>query len=380
MPTTTVGTKEKRFMDALEAMFTGAEVDGDSGFVNLMRMKHSYFRSISPKLMEEIDHRAEPETSFREELFDKLYTFFNRYFCESGSIYFRHLPAFAKIYERVYADGQDVALSWKTQMLYYVKSDVLVRSMPVELSEEGKPQNTRRFYFDASEFEHKKNNERREFVFAFDGVEQKEEGKVIRLKVSYSKKGTTTKTEDILKQSRKAGVPLTEEQLQKATGVFRRQTEADYFINKDANGFLREQFNLWLYQYMFNEETIFEQKRLSQLQAIQQTAYDIIDFIAQFEDELRRAWEKPKFVRSVNYVVTLDKLTDDALKKVTTHKSASAQIAEWRELGMVDDKFSMKTIFIGQKGIDDKNGVGGDYKFLPLDTKHFKDLEIEILA
>ena len=138
-------------------MFTGAEVEGDSGFVNLMRMKRDYFRSIRPKLMERIDKRAEKDTAFREELFDKLYTFFSCYFCESGSIYFRHLSAFRKTYERVYADGQDVALSWKTRMLYYVKSDVLVRSMPVTLSEEGKPQNTRRFYFDASEVEHKKN-------------------------------------------------------------------------------------------------------------------------------------------------------------------------------------------------------------------------------
>ena len=374
------GKKEKRFLDTLETLFTGAEVDGDSGFVNLMRMKRAYFQSIRSKLMEEIDKRARKDTSFREELFDKLYTFFNRYFCESGSIYFRHLPAFAKIYDRVYADGQDVALSWKTQMLYYVKSDVLVRSMPIELNEKDQPQNTRRFYFDASEFEHKQNNERREFVFAFDSVQKTKKGRVVHLKVSYSKGATKTKPKEILKQSREAGISLSEENLQKAIGVFKRQTEADYFINKDAKGFLREQFDLWLYQYMFNEETIFEQNRLSQLQAIQQTAYNIIDFISQFEDELRRAWEKPKFVRNVNYVVTLDKLSDAILAKISTHKGAKSQIKEWQELRMIDNKFSMKTLFKGQKAIDDKNGVTGDYKFLPLDTKHFKDLEVDILA
>lgn len=168
--------KEKRFLNALESLFTGAEVEGDSGFINLMRMKRDYFKSISPKLMEAIDGRVEKDTAFREELFDKLYTFFSRYFCESGSIYFRHLPAFSKTYERVYADGEDVALSWKTRMLYYVKSDMLVRSMPVDLIEEKKPQNTRRFYFDASEAENKKNNERREFVFEFDKVENQQEG------------------------------------------------------------------------------------------------------------------------------------------------------------------------------------------------------------
>ena len=360
-------------------MFTGAEVEGDSGFVNLMRMKRDYFRSIRPKLMEGIDKRAEKDTNFREELFDKLYTFFSCYFCESGSIYFRHLSAFRKTYERVYADGQDVALSWKTRMLYYVKSDVLVRSMPVTLSEEGKPQNTRRFYFDASEVEHKKNNERREFIFAFDEVKREKEGRVVHLKVAYSSRGTRTKTDDILKQSRKAGVSLTDENLTKAIGVFRRQTEADFFINKDAGGFLREQFDLWAYQYIFQEVTIFEEKRIAQIQAIKDTAYDIINFIAQFEDELRRVWEKPKFVRGVNYVVTLDKLTDAVLKKITQHKGAKAQVKEWRELGMVDESFSMQAIFNGQKSMADKNGAGGEYRFLPLDTKHFKELELEIL-
>ena len=376
-----VAAKEKRFLDALEALFTGAEVEGDSGFVNLMRMKRQYFQSWQEPLLEKIDGRVEKRDDFREELFDKLYTFFSRYFCESGSIYFRHLPAFAKIYERVYADGEDVALSWKTHMLYYVKSDVLVRSMPVELKEEGPPAwKTWRFYFDASQIEHKCNNEKREFVFAFSEVEKTTgEGLVLRLQVSYSEKGKKTKVDDILKQARKAGLGLSEERLEQAFRVFRRQTEADYFINKDARGFLREQFDLWMHQYLFQEETIFEQKRLDQLQFLQETAYDIIDFIAQFEDELRRAWEKPKFVRNVNYVVTLDKLPDKTLKKVTEHKGAKAQMKEWRALGMVDDEFSMTALFKGQKDLTDKNGANGARKFLPLDTKHFKSLEIEIL-
>ena len=371
--------KEKRFLDALEDLFTGAKVEGDSGFVNLMRIKREYFCTIRPILMKKIDQRAKPDTLFRGELFDKLYTFFHRYFCESGSIYFRHLPAFSKVYERVYQDGQDVALSWKTQMLYYVKSDVLVRSMPVELSEADKPYSTRHFYFDATECEHKRNNERREFIFVFDKVKKERKEKVIYLKVCYSEKGKKTKAEEILKKSRKEKVNLTEDELQKAINVFRKQSEVDFFINKDAKGFLCEQFDLWVYQYIFQAKTIFEEERIKQLQAIKDTAYDIIDFIAQFEDELRRVWEKPKFVRNVNYVVTLDKLTDKTLQKIVKHEGAKAQIKEWHELGMIDAKFSMKTIFNGQGRIDDTNGVGGNYKFLPLDTKHFKDLELEIL-
>ena len=371
-------SKEKRFLDALESLFIGASVEGDSGFVNLMKIKRDYFCSIRPQLMEKINQRAEWETDFRGELFDKLYTFFHRYFCESGSIYFGHIPAFSKVYERVYQDGQDVALSWKTQMLYYVKSDVLVRSMPVELAEASMSYGTRHFYFDATECEHKRNNEQRGFVFIFDKVMRKEE-RVIHLKVDYSHRGRKTNVEDILRKSRKTGVSLTEDELQKAMNVFRRQTEVDFFINKDARGFLREQFDLWIYQYIFHGETIFDEQRIKQLQVIKDTAYDVIDFISQFEDELRQVWEKPKFVRNLNYVVTLDKLSDKTLQKIVKHKGAKAQIKEWRELGMADDKFSMKTIFNGQGKIDDTNSVGEGYKFLPLDTKHFKDLELEIL-
>lgn len=230
--------------------------------------------------------------------------------------------------------------------------------MPVELNEKGKPQSTKLFYFNASEIEHKQSNEKREFVFAFSEVKPEQAEKVIHLKVTYSQRGTRTKTDEILKKSRKAGVSLTEDELQKAIGVFCRQTEVDFFINKDAHGFLREQFNMWLYQYMFHEETIFEQERLGQLQAIRDTAYDIIDFIAQFEDELIKVWDKPKFVRNSNYVITLDKITDDKLvEKIKAHNNYSLQVQEWNDLGINEDNSKV-----------------------PIDTKYFKDLELEILG
>ena len=278
-----------------------------------------------------------------------------------------------------------------------------MRSMPVVLGAEDREQRTgniKRFYFDASDVEHKRNNERREFVFEFAKVEKTAEGNVVHLKVSYSQRGRKTNLETIIKQARHpdkrkikedsavtpgAKVSLTEDDLQAAFRVFKRQTEADFFINKDARGFLREQFYLWLYQYMFQEETLFEQKRLNQLQAIQQTACDIIDFIAQFEDELRRAWEKPKFVRNVNYVVTLDKLPAALLAKVAGHKGAQAQVKEWLELNLVDEKFSMAELNKGQGKLSMEadgptNGPTNDnHRFLPLDTKHFKELELEIL-
>ena len=375
------GPREARFLSALEDLFTGAEVDGDSGFVNLMRMKHQYFQDIRRELMDSIEKRAPQDSSFREELFDKLHTFFSKYFCESGAIYFRHLPAFERTYERVYAEGADVALSWKTQDLYYVKSDTLVRSMPVELPGPA-PGPKARFHFDASQIQHKRNNERRDFLFTFERVENPPGGRVLHLRVTYSEQGRRTKPAEILKAANQAGMRLGEDDLEAAFRKFRRQTEADFFIHKNAGAFLREQFDLWLYQFMFQEQSLFEQNRLAQLQAIRDTAREIIAFIAQFEDELRRAWEKPKFARNANYVVTLDRLPGNLLEKIAAHPGRKAQVAEWRDLGLVENGFRMAAIRKGQKALQPgaTGPVSGAHRFLPLDTKHFKDLELEILG
>ena len=359
-------SKEKIFLDALGALFTGADVQGESGFVNLMYIKRAYFKGIRDDLMANIDARAPYGENFREELFDKLYTFFHRYFCESGSIYYRHQPAFTKTYESVYEDGQDVALTWKTHMLYYVKSEIIVQDLPVVLDDGSEEQH---FFFDTSNLQHKKNNEKKEFVFSFHDVRRNSEGEeVVHLAVSYANGGKQTNTGDIIRALKEHAYILQEGQLQRAIAVFRRQTEADFFINKDACGFLREQFDLWMYQYIFREESVFEEKRIKQLQHIKHTAYEIIDFIAQFEDELRRVWEKPKFARSVHYVITLDKLSDAVLEKVAAHKGTTAQVKEWHELGMVEKGFIIKP-----------GANAGEDRYLPLDTKYFKDLELEIL-
>ena len=377
------GRKEKQFLDALGALFTGAQVEGESGFINLMRIKNRYYENVLPSLLKSVADFAD-DANFREELFDKLYEFFSRYFCESGSVYFRHIPAFYPARERVYGDGNDMELVWKTRDLYYVKSDYLINSMPVVWhARDG----VHRFYFDAGTLEGKQNNERRNFVFEYAGkrMEPAKEVpdllcKVAVLKVSYAKNGNKTNIEELIKAAVKDEIHLKEENLLHAFAVFRRQTEADFFIHKDAGAFLREQFDIWMYQYMFREESDFDEMRIRQLRQLRDVADNIIEFIAQFENELVRVWQKPKFARNVNYVLTLGKLTAAILQKVAKHKGAAAQTKEWRELKLVGDSFTFADIV--------KNGAlkmpakkaNGVHKNLPLDTRHFKDMETDILA
>jgi hypothetical protein len=150
---------EQKFFDALRDVFVGAKVEGESGYINLMRIKSRYYeRGVFPQLKQDIDAALRPFPAFREELFDKLYDFFSRYFSESGSIYFARTRYHDSVYERVYTDDRDVMLFWKTHMLYYVKTDLLFQSMEIEADGQ-------KFFFDVSTLEHKKANEKRALVF-----------------------------------------------------------------------------------------------------------------------------------------------------------------------------------------------------------------------
>lgn len=361
-------TKEEKFYKALQDVFIGAKIEGTGGFVNLMRIKSNYYRKIEELLKKDIEDALKKYPDFRDELFDKLYSFFSRYFTESGSIYFSSTPFYNNVYEKVYTDDRDVILFWKTRMLYYVKTDRIFRSLEVE-------SDGFKFFFDVSNLEHKKANERRSLIYELKEVKK---DKTIVLAVIYSERGRVTKTEDILKELKKHHINITEEQLERAFRIFERQSEVDFFINKNAKAFLQEQFKLWSYQYFWDGAKEWTAERVNQLQILKDIAFKIIDFISQFEDELVKIWNKPKFVKNSNYVVTLDRLNNiDLVEKILNHENISEQIKEWKELGIVDENFRIEDVI--ETNIMGKQ-LSKKYEHLPIDTKYFKDLELEILS
>ena len=207
-------TEEQKFYKALQDVFIGAKIEGQGGFVNLMKIKSNYYHKIEDILKRDIESALESYPSFRNDLFDKLYSFFSRYFTESGSIYFNSTPFHNNIYEKVYTDEKDVILFWKTQILYYVKTDRIFRSLPVEFD-------SLKFYFDASKIESKKANEKRSLIFELSKV--RDDGTII-FDVLYSEKGRKTKQDEILKAIKKKGIAITEEQLERAFRVFEKQS------------------------------------------------------------------------------------------------------------------------------------------------------------
>jgi adenine specific DNA methylase Mod len=361
--------EEQKFYNTLKDIFIGAKIEGESGYVNLMRIKSKYFEKIQECLKRDIEKKLKNYPKFREELFDKLYSFFSRYFTESGSIYFNKTPFASNVYEKVYTDEKDVSLFWKTHPLYYVKSDRIFNSVPIEFD-------GYKFYFDATETEHKKAFEKRDLVYELEKVRP---DKTIVFKVFYTEKGRKTKVDEIQKELKKKGIKINEDILNRAFKIFERQAEVDYFINKNAKEFLREQFKLWLHNFIFTEEGEFSKERIDQLQILKDIAFKIIDFVSQFEDELLKIWKKPKFVLNSNYVITLDRIEKQkggikVIEKIFKHKNWKEQVKEWKELGILEKE--PKDLF--ENALEGKK-LKPEYRFLPIDTKYFKDLEIEIL-
>ncbi len=107
---------------------------------------------------------------------------------------------------------------------------------------------------------------------------------------------------------------------------------------------MKEQFNIWLYQYVFSGESEWTEKRIKQLQVLKEIAYKVIDFISQFEDELVKIWNKPKFVLNSNYVITFDRIAErkggiEVIEKILSHENFDEQVKEWKDLGIVDEDF-----------------------------------------
>ncbi len=366
---------EKLFFNELKRIFIGTEVKGKSGFINLMKIKSAYFKVMFNELIKAIDTKTKEFPEFKEEMFQKLFTFFKTYFSESGSIYFSYTPLKSNIYEKVYTNQNDVVIFWKTHMLYYVKTDNLWTNLDLTFTD--KDENDHIIHFDISNLEHKSSNVKKETIYTWKGFEENE----IYLDVKYSNRGKKAKTKEILNKLKKNQIKIDKETLIHLFRIFESQNEVDFFINMDAESFLQEQFNLWLKNYLFDDESDFNEKRISQLKVLKEIAYEIIRFISVFENELVNIWNKPKFVLNSNYVISLNRIIEqpngiDLLKEITSSEGFEKQKREWKELGVLkNDELSIFSITLLGKEL------APECKYLAIDTRHFGfDIKESILS
>ena len=337
-----------------------------SGFINLLQMKSKYFQHIKTLLEKE---------NLNHNIYTKLYNFFSSYLNETGTPFFYDTPMHKNIYAKVYTNSKDTSLFYKTQNLYYVKSDTLYHDAEIT-SQDSKYT----FIFDTSHFIPNADNAKNKAIFKFT-IEENIRIYVLNDKESLKelpnvfKQNSSDLSDEFIKSLKDKKIQLQEEEIKKILSSYKRQNEIDFFIHKNARAFLQEQFNLWLCNYVLDDITQWRQEKIEELNTLKKVAFSIIDYIADFEDELKAIWCKPKFAKKVEYVFSLDTIYNHArdseqiLESIFKDTGFKQQIKEWQELKLVDESFDTKNIS------DEK------YKFLPLDTKHFsKATKYKILS
>lgn len=378
---------KKAFYSKLEDCYLGVKIKdfhqgniAKSGFSNLLKIKEQYFAHIKAYLDSQIEGELQSH-----DIYNKLYTFFDSYLNESGTPFFSDTPAYKNIYAKVYSNSKDTSLFYKTQNLYYVKSDTLYQSLTLS--------NEKQSYeviFDASEYKQNADNTKNKIIFKFVNVEINDEDKAqILIKVSNQKDLfpnlnnvfkqnsnefseeflKTLKQNTILKDSK---IKINEEELKKIFRSYKKQSEIDFFIHKNATAFLKEQFDLWMFGYLYKESAIQEwnPEIIAHLQRIKNIAYEVIKLIGDFENELKAVWLKPKFAKKTEYVFSVDKLNPNLMDSIINDKGFKSQIKEWQELNLVDEDFNKEDLLSNDK-----------YRYLPLDTKHFtKETKYKILS
>ncbi|GAA8372926.1 site-specific DNA-methyltransferase [Helicobacter pylori] len=363
-------TNEAQFYEVLENLFIGVKIEDEqesllnpnakavkNGILNLLKAKSKYYQSKKQELEKLIDLKCQNNNDLKEELFDKLYSFFKRYLSANGGIYFNDTPLYDSLYTKSDYEKcslkKDTALFYKTKDLYYVKSETNYKDFCFELE-------NILFNFDTSSLESKKNNEKIDLVFTLKDTDAKTN--TLNFSVTLSSNGRVTNIHEILKECSNQGIKLDEEILKKAFAKFKKQGSMDYFIHKNALGFLKEQLDLYLFEYLFKEMTAFDAKRLNEINTIKEVALQVIVLVSEFENELCKIWNKPRFVLNSHFIVSLDQLKakNYDLNKITNHKNYPKQVQEWQDLNLKTTDNLLEN------------------EFLPLDTLYFKDLEEEI--
>lgn len=201
-------TNEAQFYEVLENLFIGVKIEDQqeslldpnakavkNGMLNLMKAKSKYYQNKKQELEKFIGLKCQNNNDLKEELFDKLYSFFKRYLSANGGIYFNDTPLYDSLYTKSDYEKcslkKDTALFYKTKDLYYVKSETIYKDFCFELE-------NIIFNFDTSSLESKKNNEKIDLVFNLKDTDTKTN--TLNFSVTLSSKGNQTKISEILKE------------------------------------------------------------------------------------------------------------------------------------------------------------------------------------
>lgn len=308
-----------------------------------------------------------------EEIYDKLLTFFSRYYDEGDFISQRRYK------DGVYAvpySGEEVKLHWANNDQYYIKTsenfkdytfnvednfNITFILTDAEIERDNNKSDDKKVYVLAEPSEEYEKpvyvleNEDKTHAELFirlsykygNDIKQKESSEAILNEVKLlendndissnikSKIGSLFKSRD---ENDKNKVSHLEYHLNK----YIAKNSFDFFIHKDLKKFLMQELDFYikneviylqdLYGSMDNSSNLV--MNVKKASVIQNIGSEIITFLAQQEDFQKELYLKKKFVTETNYCITLDKIDEKYYDEIITNQ---AQIEEWKKLFAIDE-------------------------------------------
>lgn len=335
--------------------------------------------------------------ALESEVYDRLYSFFRRYYSEGDFLAKRvYKPG---VYAIPY-EGEEVTLHWANKDQYYIKTSEYLRDYAFRL----RPNNVAspmRVHFrlvDAAEGEHGNvkaaDGKERRFKLAAENPVSVSDGELV---VRFTYQPDAAKQKELNGEAEQAilaavGAGLAEwiAELAKpglrpdgsSSGTrfrvhldrYTARNTFDYFIHKDLNGFLRRELDFYIKNEVMHLDDVESEtaarveQYLSQIKVIRRIAGKIIDFLAQLEDFQKKLWLKKKFVVETNYCIAVGCIPEAFYPEIAANAD---QCEEWVQLFSIDEiKGDLATVAYSTKL---KTGFLKSHPTLVVDTRHFDD-------
>ena len=336
-------------------------------------------------------NRARNPDALATEVFNHLYSFFNRYYDNGDFISKRRYskePRYAIPY-----NGEEVLLHWANADQYYIKTTDRLHNY------EYKTKTGVRVRFDLvdGDVEHDniKGKEIRFFVAMPANAVWDEKSRTLTAPFEYRPLTDAEKTKYASKQSdttqnrlnaaaaiaihaavhdarealARPAPPRPEANAESAVLLehhlrqYTRRNTSDFFIHKDLAGFLTRELDFYLKNEILALDIIeaggeeradawFELMRL-----LRSVGSQIIAFLAQVENLQKKLWEKRKFIVDAQYIITLGQIPTSFHEEIASNDD---QWAEWQTLLGIDvPPRPERSTFLKHNST------------LPLDTTHF---------
>lgn len=350
------------------------------------------------KINSQIESLKQPKLppNIEEEIYDKLYTFFSRYYDEGDFISQRRYKDGAYI---VPYNGEEVKLHWANFDQYYIKTDKNFKDYAFDLDDSFsvifKVQDAL-VDKDNNKSKYKKVLTLQDVEKPIEIVENSEKSSMI-INFSYKQQENITQKEinkniltsikELLKDSNislniKANISslVTNKTDKKSIIEYHLEryivgNKYDYFIHKDLKTFLEHELDFFIKNEVIYLQDLYSASNYNHLEMqikiasiINAIGKEIITFLSQLEEFQKSLYLKKKFIVDSNYCITLDKIDEKYYKEIIENEK---QVQEWIKLFSINEmKGDLQTVgYTNPLTIDFLK----DNPYLVLDTCFFSE-------